>query len=156
MRIYTSYFYQIRFFPRNLIPISTALWDPKWYHNFAGQSNVFLDKRGVVNGLRAPALAPGSQLDGTCHGAKDCTEDPLSCYFLHGYREQLDQIDCDDYVYRLENLARKMQRQMGFEEEPAIALIVHEAPTNRCSERVPIQQWLSSNGYDVVEWSKNG
>lgn len=72
MKLYTSYFYQIRFFAPNIVPVSTAVWDPKWYHNFAGQDNVFLDKRGVVNGLRAPALAPGSQLEGSCAG-KDGT-----------------------------------------------------------------------------------
>lgn len=88
MKLYTSYFYQIRFFAPNIVPVSTAVWDPKWYHNFAGQDNVFLDKRGVVNGLRAPALAPGSQLEGSCAGkdgtAVGCTHNPSTCAFLRG------------------------------------------------------------------------
>ena len=42
MNIYISYFYNIRFFPKNLIPISTAMWDPKWYHNFKSDDTVFI------------------------------------------------------------------------------------------------------------------
>ena len=37
MKIMTSYFYAIRFFKPNMIPISTAKWDPKWYHQNKGQ-----------------------------------------------------------------------------------------------------------------------
>lgn len=29
MKIRTSYFYQIRNFKKNMIPVSTAMWDPK-------------------------------------------------------------------------------------------------------------------------------
>lgn len=54
MKFYISYFYQIRFFKPNMIPISTAKWDPKWYSQ---NGKPYIDKRGVVNGLRAPVLA---------------------------------------------------------------------------------------------------
>lgn len=84
MRLYTSYFYQIRFFTPNMVPVSTAVWDPKWYHNFAGQDSVFLDKRSVVNGLRAPALAPGPQLEGTCVG-KDGAPWAVHTTLLHAH-----------------------------------------------------------------------
>ena len=33
MKIRLSYFYQIRFFKKNMIPMSTALSDPEWYHD---------------------------------------------------------------------------------------------------------------------------
>ena len=52
MNIYVSYFYNIRFFPENLLPVSTAAWDPKWFHNFGKPNVVFKDKRNVVNGVR--------------------------------------------------------------------------------------------------------
>lgn len=32
MKILISYFYQIRFFKPNMIPLSTAAFDPKWFH----------------------------------------------------------------------------------------------------------------------------
>lgn len=158
MKLYTSYFYQIRFFAPNIVPVSTAVWDPKWYHNFAGQDNVFLDKRGVVNGLRAPALAPGSQLEGACAGkdgtAVGCTHNPSTCAFLKGYTDQLNRLDCDDYVRRLENLGSRVKRITSFEGEPVIVLIVYEAPDNPCSERAVLQQWLSTNGYAISEWRR--
>jgi hypothetical protein len=158
MKLYTSYFYQIRFFAPNIVPVSTAVWDPKWYHNFAGQDNVFLDKRGVVNGLRAPALAPGSQLEGSCAGkdgtAVGCTHNPSTCAFLRGYADQLNRLDCDDYVHRLENLGSRIKRITSFEGEPVIVLIVYEAPDNPCSERAVLQQWLSTNGYEISEWRR--
>ena len=59
MKIYTSYFYKIRFFKPNMIPISTAMWDPKWYHANQKQDHWFVDKNGVINGLRASVFAPG-------------------------------------------------------------------------------------------------
>ena len=34
-------------------------------------------------------------------------------------------------------------------------LLVHEAPTNPCSERVMLQRWLSENGFGGEEWNKN-
>ena len=53
MLIRTSYFYQIRNFTRNMIPISTAVWDPAWYHNFTKDySHLFYDSRNILNGLR--------------------------------------------------------------------------------------------------------
>lgn len=37
IKIYTSYFYQIRNFTPNIIPVSTALSDPAWYRPPEGQ-----------------------------------------------------------------------------------------------------------------------
>lgn len=59
MEIYTSYFYKVRFFKPNMIPISTAFSDPSWFHNFKGHNYQFIDKNGVINGLRADVFAPG-------------------------------------------------------------------------------------------------
>ena len=50
MKLAISYFYQIRFFKPYMIPVSTAHWDPAWYHDWAGAAHVFVDKRGVING----------------------------------------------------------------------------------------------------------
>ena len=71
MKIYISYFYQIRNFPKTLIPLSTAHWDPKWYHQ--KNNKVFLDKRGVLNGLRIDELSPGKECDGLCSGIDNCS-----------------------------------------------------------------------------------
>ena len=50
MKFALGYFYQVRFFTPNMIPVSTALGDPKWYHQNKGQQFTFLDKNNVING----------------------------------------------------------------------------------------------------------
>ena len=152
MKIYTSYFYQLRFFTPNMIPVSTAVWDPKWYHDFKGQGYVFVDKRGVVNGLRAEALHPAKDLDGECHGREGCTQQPSSCRFLKAYREQLSRIDTLECVRRLYKLGQKLKSVIQFDGDPVIVLMVHEARTNPCSERGPLQDWLNSYGFKCEEW----
>ena len=152
MTIYISYFYQVRFFPPNLIPISTAVWDPKWFHNNQGQDYQFKDKRGVINGIRAPIFAPGPDLGSYC--GPSCGMEPESCQFLLRYAVQLSQLNFEEVKARFESLRARI-----LENEPSLgdvnfALIVHEAPTNKCSERVPIQQWFAAHGMQVQEWSK--
>ena len=56
MKLAISYFYKIRFFQPWMIPISTAAWDPKYYHDNKGKDYLFVDKRGVINGYRYEAL----------------------------------------------------------------------------------------------------
>ena len=52
MKIRISYFYQIRNFKPNMIPMSTAISDPSWFHDWKDSSYIFTDKRGILNGLR--------------------------------------------------------------------------------------------------------
>lgn len=159
MRLYTSYFYQIRFFEPNMIPISTAIWDPKWFHDFQGARHIYVDKRGVINGVRAEALRPGPGLEGTCAGREGhapwCEHDPSKCSFLRGYMAQLIKLDCNDYARRLENLGIKLKRLAGFRGEPVIVLIVYESPSNPCSERATLQRWFSMYGHEISEWKRN-
>ena len=154
MKFYTSYFYQLRFFPPNAIPLSTAVWDPKWYFNFQKQGHVWKDKRSVYNGLRAGPLVPGAQCEGLCHGSEGCDAKPNYCRFLQAYKRQLDGLDFAEIVDRAERLAKKIQNKEGFLEEPIIILLFHETPTNPCSERWPVQKWFHDNGVEISEWTK--
>ena len=53
MKIKISYFYHVRNLKQYQIPVSTAVWDPKWFHENTGNNkHIFIDKRGVVNGVR--------------------------------------------------------------------------------------------------------
>lgn len=153
MTIYTSYFYQVRFFPPNLIPLSTAMWDPKWFHDNKGQDYQFKDKRGVINGIRADIFAPGADLSGYC--GPSCGMEPKNCDFLLRYRIQLNQLDFSEVMQRFEDLRRKiLQREPSFE-DVNFALLLHEAPTKLCSERGPIQAWFAAHGHPIQEWSKD-
>ena len=154
MKIYTSYFYQVRFFTPNIIPLSTAIWDPKWFHQNKGQDYQWKDKNGVWNGLRAPVFAPGPMCENLCRGPESCdTHDPTKCLFLKTYRYQLDQLDYNEIISRCENIANKIKEVEQFDEEPVIILLVHEATNNPCSERRVIQEWFASHGKEVIEWN---
>ena len=157
MKIFTSYFYQVRFFPRNLIPISTAVWDPKWFHDFKGQDNMFFDSRGVCCGIRANQFAPGPLCSGDCHGREACDfgGGSTKCAFLKKYAEQLAKLDAEKILEMFVGVGSYIKSQSGFDGEPAIALLVHEAPDNLCSERRPIQEYFRANGIEVTEWSRN-
>lgn len=153
MQIMTSYFYQIRFFTPNMIPLSTAVWDPKWFHQNKGQSYQWKDKNGVWNGLRAEPFAPGPLCEGLCRGPEYCNSgNPQYCQFLKAYRKQLDMLDFKDILLRIYNIGKAVQEKEGFTEEPIVVLIVHEATDNPCSERRVIQEWFRDNGYPMEEF----
>lgn len=155
IKFYTSYFYKLRFFEPSDIPISTALWDPKWYHDFQGKDYIFVDKRGVINGLRAEFLAPGNSCDGLCQGVKDCAYTPDSCDFLSAYTRQLHTLNFNKVIEVCEATARRVQDYIVSEREPSIILMFHEKPDTLCSERIPVQRWFSENGVNITEWGLN-
>lgn len=152
MKIMLSYFYQIRFFKPNMIPVSTAVWDPAWFRR---DGQIFKDKHGVWNGIRLEDLHPD---DDKCAGLCPCEHHHTRtgpCKFLTAYREQLNDISFIDLFSWCEKLARYVQKKEEFEEEPIVVLIVYEAPNNPCSERGPLMSWFADNGYELKEWTKN-
>lgn len=151
MKVMTSYFYAIRFFKPNMIPISTAKWDPKWYHQNKGQGHWFLDKNGVINGLRAEVFAPGPITEGQCRGTCD-PKDPDNCMFLRAYAHQLNQLDISEIMQRTERLCAAVKPTVGYTDEPIAVFIVHEAPDNPCSERAAIQNYFRKNGIECNEY----
>ena len=155
MKVYTSYFYQIRFFKPYLIPLSTAVWDPKWFHQGYGADYKFLDKNGVINGLRARPFMPDERCEGLCRGPELCkTKDSNTCAFLKQYYNQLNELDFDETLARFKILGARCQDTMGFIEEPEYALIFHETPVNPCSERIVVTKWFNEHNYDIKEWSR--
>ena len=137
------------------MPLSTAVFDPRWFFNFQKQGTVWKDKNGVYNGLRAEVFAPGPLCEGLCRGPETCvTKDPHTCLFLKTYRYQLDQLDFNDVIARCERMGKYIQSLEKFSHDPEIALILHEAPQNPCSERRVIQDWFAANNYPITEWSK--
>ena len=157
MKIYTSYFYQVRNFPINAVAFSTAMWDPKWFHDFKDKSYKFKDKRGIWNGLRVPPLVPGDNCSGLCQGVEYCnTGNPKTCLFLKNYYEQLCELDIHKVIGRLEKIAEAVQKREKFKEEPIIILLVYETPKNKCSERQAIHKWFSANGIKIEEWGSVG
>lgn len=129
----------------HMIPLSTARFDPRWYYNGKKQGYVWRDKRGVINGLRAPIFAPGPRCEGLCHGPEGCKSNPSNCDFLRMYHVQLKHLNFKDTVESLEKLAKLMGGDTA-------VLLVHEAPTNPCSEREVLKTWFKENNYELEEY----
>lgn len=148
MKVSTSYFYQIRFFSKNMIPVSTAIWDPKWFHT-GNNSGEYRDRNGVWNGIRMTSLSP-IRLDATI--CAQCTRhDPSDCDFQRNYRAYLETLDFDKVYQSLEKLANTITSIENLSSEPHIILIVHEKPNNPCSERKALQEYFISHGVPCAE-----
>lgn len=136
-----------------MIPLSTAVWDPKWFHQNKGQDFQWKDKNGVWNGLRAEPFIPGPQCDGLCYGPETCKcGDPHSCDFLKAYRNQLNQLDVHNIIKRIYSIGQEIKKVEQFVEEPIIVFIFHETFTNPCSERWVVRDWFIENGYEIKEF----
>lgn len=144
MKLYISYFAQLRNFPPNLVGLSTAIWNPKWLQ--PGR-----DKNGTI-WLDVPPLKPGHECDGLCAG-KCNPKHPQDCAFLKVYYEQLKKIDYFKFMNKLFDLHDKICESEGMTELD-FAFLVYEAPQNPCSERIIIQKWFRENGMEIEEWHK--
>lgn len=151
MNIAISYFYHVRNLKPNQIPVSTAKFDPKWFHSGRDNDYLYLDKNGVINGLRIEELAPGKCCDGLCKGRESCEDYPSSCDFLAAYKAQLAALNYGVVAAYLEEIAQTAKEAFHFTEEPEIVLMVYEAVGNPCSERVSIQEWFAKHGVTVSE-----
>ena len=150
MKFYTSYFYNIRFMKPYQLPFSTAVWDPKWFHDNKSYSYIWKDGNGVYNGLRAELINPRN-----CNCIECCPCDkhnPESCDFLRSYREGLDKLDFQAVLNYFKAASDYIQQEEGFKEEPEIMLIVYEVPNNPCSERRVLQEYFKAHGIEVSEW----
>ena len=144
MKLYTSYFAQLRKFPTNLVGLSTAIWNPKW-------RPMGKDKRGVIC-VDCPPFKPGHECEGLCRGTCD-PKHPQDCAFLKAYKAQLDKINPSSLQESLGKLGTQIARDEGFTDVD-FAFLVYETPTNPCSERVVIQQYFKEHGIEVEEWQK--
>lgn len=153
IQLYTSYFYQIRHFKKNMVPISTAKWDPAWFNDWMGHGYVFKDKRGIYNGIRAECFSfDDSEYEVKCGDRCLLTpKDPDKCDFLRRLRKQYDKLNFDDIMNRCERLAKYIQDKEEMAILPSLIFIFYETPKNLCSERGVLQSWFKDNGYNLEE-----
>jgi len=134
MKIATSYFYQIRNFKTNMIPVSTCLSDPVWYRPPQGQE-YYIDKRGIVCGFRYEPLIVQTMGVYSC----PCTN-PFNapyCSTMVEYRQLLDKlVDKEKTLKAFEYCLNKFNAD-------TIVLIVYETPKNLCSERYALQEFFN-------------
>jgi hypothetical protein len=134
-----------------MVPVSTACFDPHWFHDWMDQDYVFKDKRGIYNGIRAECF----HFDGEDHGCGDAcfptSRDPSKCDFLRRLRDQYDRLDFQNIMNRCERLGSYIQSIEGWAELPILVFIFYETPINPCSERKVLQNWFKDNGYNLEE-----
>lgn len=147
MKLYTSYWAQVKNFPKNLVALSTVVWEPKWYN--VGS----VDKNGVIS-LRCRPLRPGRSCDGLCDGHCE-PRHPQDCAFLREYRKQLDAIDFDDFIQHLLDLQARLLEDFPDRTDFDFAFIFYEKYDNPCSERWAVQDWLRVHGVEIEEWHPN-
>lgn len=149
MKLMISYFYQIRNFSKNMLPMSTAMYDPAWYHAGLGPDHLYLDKRGILNGLRLkPVIVQGT----TVHTCPCETKDPTNCLAMKEYRQKLEEIDFDKMMRGITQFAEEYKDMYKIEDEMIMVLIVYETPTNPCSERSMLKDYFKSKGYELEEF----
>lgn len=146
MNIFISYFYNIRFFTTNLVPVSTAMWDPKWYHDFKSSDYTFRDKRGVVNGLRAYMLSPYKIENCECTNCKS-NKDTSVCSFIRQYRDYVFSLNFDEVYSYLCNISHVFN-------DADVCLMVYEKPDNPCSERQTLVEWFALHDIEVKEFTR--
>lgn len=132
-----------------MIPMSTAISDPDWYHDWMGKEYIFKDKRSILNGLRLnPIINQGKQT--TC-GCPCSEKHPTACSFLQDYRKNLENIDFDAMMEGIRIFAYDYANKEGITEEPIMVLIVYEAPNNPCSERKALIDYFNCHGVECKE-----
>lgn len=154
MNVAVSYFAQLRNFKPNMVPVSTALFDPKWFHDNKDVKHKFIDKRGVLNGVRCKDLAPGPTCNTLCGGTVACSDRPESCSFIKKYKEQLDDLNKDKFKQYCENVVKCSAELLGIPEESIVLVfMVYEKYNNPCSERSSLLEFLNDCGFDAAELS---
>lgn len=142
LKFWISYFYNLRFLPADIIPVSTALSDPKW---FKGEPK--FDSRGVLIGLNFPEFHHPRAY--SC-GCPCSSKNPLECEFLRTYRRHLDTLDGESEIRKFESLAEYL-RSCGVSVQ-GFCLMVYETPDNPCSERKPLQELWEIWGLELPEF----
>lgn len=152
MKFYITYFYNVRFFSPNMLPLSTAMWDPKWYHDNLSQSYIFEDKNGVYNGFRIEELNPYKIEHVSC--GESCNQVPGKCDFIQKYHDYIFSLDFNTIYQKIMDLAGGLKSQKNFRNLPDVCLLVHEKPANPCSERGVLIDWFRTNGIELEEFTK--
>lgn len=165
MKFYISNFYQIRNMTPNMLPVSTAMWDPKWFHLGDGHSK-YIDKNGVINGVKFPELVLDKyRWDDLAKKHLSCIDlCKDSCYmefsieycpFMKEYYKNITtkMESFEKFLQHCESYVQYMRQSTGISID-TIVLIVYESVEKPCGERWVLKDWFAENGYELKEWRK--
>jgi len=163
MKVYISYFYQIRNFTPNMLPLSTAMYPPKWFNK---NNRYWMDARGVINGVSIdefifPKHLFDNVLDDNNKCGNDCGFYPIGedwfkwCPFMKIYYNHLREQNLIDILNRYENVIKHTFNEILNLNIDTIVLIVHEPPDRYCGERPVLKRYFAENGIELEEWRPN-
>lgn len=151
MKIYIANFANLRNMNENCIPVSTAVWQPKFWKYGIDKHNIFL-------GLSERELSPYKiDIEDEVLCCKDCPrkKDLPDCEFLRRYRAYLDTVDMNYILSEFSRVSEEVRMITHYEGDPSIVLLVYEAEDNPCSERKPLIEWFAKHGIAVENWRKS-
>ena len=157
MKIYTSSYYNIRFFTPNMIPIATSIDWPYWLRK--NKPKLYLNEDNVIIGIKEEKFSNFmplfNSLEEKCR--KDCPykNKVPNCQFMLKYSEYLKTIDFNALLIEFKRIIKEVKKINKFEGEPIIVLMVFESEKCNCAERPCIQKWFKDNGYNLEEWNKS-
>ena len=125
MKLYISYFAKLRKLPSNILPLSTAVYKPKWY-----------------NGLSIRELSPYKIKEVECINCDHAHHE--TCSFLKQYREYLETLDFDEVYHKLNAVSELTNMDL--------CLLVYEVTSNPCSERGPLVDWFKKHDVEITEF----
>lgn len=141
-----------------MIPLSTAMFDPKWYHEGEDETHLFWDKNGVINGLRCyPFIFKREKYNDWC-GSQCAYKGKTSlCPYLSAYRRMLAMNDFSsvlDFFKSTITYVANHNNDLANIDKYNICLMVYETPTAVCSERSELIKWFKNYDIDLIEWNK--
>lgn len=145
MNWYVTYFYNTRHMKANQLPVSTAMWPPKFFAKSSKTSDIHFNDNHVMFGITAKELVPQEQCECPCE-----KKDYQHCCFLKKYKEQLDEVDFFDFIDKWTCFSNQFSKVAGTEITDII-LLVYEKPGNHCSERTVLKKWFQEHGIELKE-----
>ena len=125
-----------------MVPVSTALYDPKWFK----KKIVEFDSNNVLIGVNDRRLNPDPH-DNYC---ENCSiKDPSGpCQFIKSYKDKLSKIDPKKFLATYESLEKSIiqlykAKKIELLDGVQFVFMVHEAPWKECSERKSLQEFLA-------------
>ena len=140
-----TYFYNIRYMKPNQLPLSTAMFPPKFFAKTSKKNVAHLDNKGVILGLTIHEFVPQLQCECPCE-----EKDYKNCCFLKEYYNQLSKLDFDKVILSWNEFVEKLSSLTNISIDEVV-LLVHEKPNNPCSERTVLKKWFSEHGIELQE-----
>lgn len=140
MNFYIGYFQQIDQLPKTILPISTAIWQPKWLPK---------DRYVVFKELSPEGI---EHHDDCVNCPHDKTSFELgvhlySCEFLKEYKAKLESLNWSD-------IESHIKSSMLLTDYTDVCFMVYEMPNNPCSERWIIKDVFKLKfGITVLDFS---